>query len=123
MANLSNWYEAKTLKVQKLVDVVCEKTRFVVTDQQYDEFLFAIRQHGVDSAEQFEDAFFAEYPGQGQSIIEEFINDWMKLAKGCLSKRLLQENNQLQLWNDLVQYDFYKLSFCGNTYFFKRLFS
>ena len=106
MANLSNWYEAKTLKAQKLVDVVCEKTRFVVTDQQYDEFLLAIRQHGVDSAEQFEDAFFAEYPGQGQSIIEEFINDWMKLAKGCLSKRLLQENNQLQLWKDLVQYDF-----------------
>ena len=29
MANLSNWYESKTLEVQNLIDEVCKKTRLV----------------------------------------------------------------------------------------------
>ena len=120
MANLSNWYESKTLKAQNLIDVVCEKTRFVKTEKQYDTFIASIAEYGIDNAEKFANAFFAEYEGTGPDVLELFINDWLKLAKGCLPKRVLKESKPEQLWNELIRFDFHQLDINGHTYFVKR---
>ena len=120
MANLSNWYESKTLKAQNLIDVVCEKTRFVKTEKQYDTFIASIAEYGIDNAEKFANAFFAEYEGTGPDVLELFINDWLKLAKGCLPKRVLKESKPQQLWNELIRFDFHQLYINGHTYFVKR---
>ena len=123
MANLSNWYESKALKTQKLIDLICDKTRLVVAEQQYDAFIDSINCFGIDSARSFADAFFAEYEGQADDVILLFINDWMKLVKGCLPKRLLKDLKPEQLWNEVVKYDFYRIPINGHTYFFKRNYS
>jgi len=120
MANLSNWYESKTAKEKRLIDVVSQKMRFVRTEKQYDKFLDVIRQYGIDGDEQFLGTFVAEYEGTDQAVLGEFVRDWMKLARGCLPKRILLEQDPVRLWHDLIQHDFYRLFFDGNTYLFKR---
>ena len=122
MANLSNWYEAKTLEDQKLVDAVSENTRFVITEQQYDVFLAEICQIGIDNAQKFVDAFFAEYEGQEGDVFEKFMRDWMSFSKNCFSKRMLKELDPRKLWSELAQHDFHKLEVNGHTYFIKRHF-
>ena len=122
MANLSNWYESKTLEVQNLIDEVCKKTRLVRTEKQYDSFIASICQYGIDNAEKFANAFFAEYEGNDPEVLELFINDWLKLSKGCLPKRILSEWKREQLWDELIQFDFYQLNINGHTYFVKRNF-
>ena len=123
MANLSNWYESKGWETQKLIDVICEKTRLVQSEHHYDVFIDSINCFGIDSDRSFVAAFFAEYEGQADDIVSLFINDWMKLAKGCLPKRLMKDMEPEQLWNEVVKFDFYRIPINGNTYFFKRNYS
>ena len=42
MANLSNWYESKSLVVQALVDLVCQRTSFVLKEPEIDRFLLML---------------------------------------------------------------------------------
>ena len=123
MANLSNWYESKPVETQRLIDLVCEKTCFVKTEQQYDEFLTAINQCQIHSAQDFSDLFFAEYQGDSDDVVDIFIKDWLKLAKGCLPTRLLKERKPQHLWKQIVRFDFRKVIVNGNTYFIKRTLS
>ena len=123
MANLSNWYESKSWKTQKLIDVICEKTRLVISEHHYDAFIDSINCLGIDCDRSFVAAFFAEYEGQADDVVLLFINDWMKLAKGCLPKRLIKDMDPEQLWNEVVKFDFYRIPINGHTYFFKRNYS
>ena len=122
MANLSNWYESKSLVVQALVDLVCQRTSFVLMEPEIDRFLLMLAGYGIESENEFADSFFGEYEGDEDGVLQRFVQDWCALAKGCFSKQLLKQNNAVQLWHELIQFDFYKVVFNGNTYFFKRNF-
>tara|TARA_B100000073_G_C23699163_1_gene559558 strand:- start:149 stop:517 length:369 start_codon:yes stop_codon:yes gene_type:complete len=122
MADLFNWYESKSLVVQALVDLICQKTSFVVKELEIDRFLLMLEEVGVKTENNFADSFFGEYEGEDEGVLHQFVRDWCALAKGCLPKQLLKQNNSTQLWYELIQYDFYRLVFNGNTYFFKRNF-
>ena len=122
MANLSNWYESKSLVVQALVDLICQRTCFVLKEPEIDRFLSMLAGFGIKSKNEFADSFFAEYEGDDDGVLQQFVQDWCALAKGCLPKQLLRQNNSAQLWHELIQFDFYKFVFNGNTYFFKRNF-
>ena len=122
MANLSNWYESKSLVVQALVDLVCQRTSFVLKEAEIDRFLLMLADYGIKSENQFADSFFGECEGDEDGVLQQFVQDWCALAKGCLPKQLLKQSNSAQLWHELIQFDFYKFVFNGNTYFFKRNF-
>ena len=122
MANLSNWYESKSLVVQALVDLICQRTCFVLKEPEIDRFLSMLAGFAIKSKNEFADSFFAEYEGDDDGVLQQFVQDWCALAKGCLPKQLLKQNNSAQLWHELIQFDFYKFVFNGNTYFFKRNF-
>ena len=122
MANLSNWYESKSLVVQALVDLICQRTSFVLREPEIDKFILVLGNYGIETENNFADSFFAEYEGDDDGVLQQFVQDWCGVAKGCLPKRLLKEANSKQLWNDLIRHDFYKLIFNGNTYFFRKNF-
>ena len=122
MANLSTWYESKTPTVQVLVDIICERTHFVSNDQEFDKFLSILASYNISTAKQFADSFFAEYEGIDSPALNKFIQDWASVARGCLPRKLLVESRAEQLWQEVIQFDFHKINFNGNTYFFKRYF-
>ena len=121
MANLSNWYESKNLIGQKLVDMICNKTSFVTNEKEIDRFVLILDGYDINTAKQFEYSFFAEYKGDDVSILRTFFQDWSALAKGCLTKKLLKERSPEVLWHELIQLDFHKFVFNGNTYFLKKI--
>ena len=120
MANLSNWYESKSLLVQALVDLICQRTSFVLKETEMDRFLLMLADYGIKSENEFADSFFGEYEGNEDDVLQQFVQDWCALAKGCLPKQLLKQNNSAKLWHELIQFDFHRFVFNGNTYFFKR---
>ena len=122
MANLLNWYESKSLVVQVLVDLICHRTSFILKQPEIDGFLSILADFGIKSKREFADSFFGEYEGDDDGVLQQFVQDWCALARGCLPKQLLKQNNSAQLWHELIQFDFYKIVFNGNTYFFKRNF-
>ena len=107
MANLSNWYESKSLVVQALVDLVCQRTSFVLKEAEIDRFLLMLADMVLNRKTSL----------QIHSSVSTRV-----IAKGCLPKQLLKQSNSAQLWHELIQFDFYKFVFNRNTYFFKRNF-
>ena len=101
-ADLRNLHEDTSSKVQKLVGVVFLKMYFQIIKRQYGEFLSAIRQYTNDCDEKVLNVFCADCNGTVQFGREDFIRDWMKLARGCLPKRSLLEKNLAQRGHDLV---------------------
>ena len=122
MANLSNWYESKSLLVQALVDLICQRTSFVLKETEMDRFLLMLADYGIKSENEFADSFFGEYEGNEDDVLQQFVQDWCALAKGCLPKQLLKQNNSAKLWHEFIQFDFHRFVFNGNTYFFRRNF-
>ena len=122
MADMSNWYQSKSLIVQDLVDIICKKTCFVVDQHDIDGFLVILASYDISTAKQFLDSFFAEYEGDEGVVLEQFVKDWCALAKGCLPRKLLKQRSPEQLWQEMIQFDFDKTVFNGNTYFFKKHF-
>ena len=122
MANLSNWYESKSLVCQKLVDMICNKTSYVINEKEIDRFLLLLQGYGINTAKQFEHSFFAEYKGDEVSILWMFVQDWSALAKGCSAKQLLKDRSPELLWRELIHLDFHRFVFNENTYFLKKNF-
>ena len=122
MANLSNWYESKCTREQALIDLICSRTCFVTNDKDFDRFLSTLSNYDISTADQFADSFFAEYEGVEASSLNQFIQDWIALAKGCIPQKLLKQRKPEQLWLDVIQFDFHKIDFNGNTYFFRKVF-
>ena len=122
MANLSNWYETKCTREQALIDLICNRTCFVTNDKDFDRFLATLSNYDISTADQFAVSFFAEYEGVEASSLNQFIQDWIALAKGCIPQKLLKQRKPEQLWLDVIQFDFHKINFNGNTYFFRKVF-
>jgi len=122
MANLSNWYESKCIREQELIDLISSRTCFVTNDNDFDRFLATLLNYDISTANQFADSFFAEYEGVEAAALNLFIQDWIALAKGCIPQKLLKQREPEQLWLDVIQFDFHKINFNGNTYFFKKNF-
>ena len=108
-AGLCHLHEDTSSNAQNLFGVVFLKTCFLTSKKQYGEFLSAIRQYNNDCDEKILNVFSTDYDGTVQSGREDFIRDWMKLARGCLPKRSLLEKSMAKLGQGLSQYDFYKL--------------
>ena len=104
------------------VDRICERTAFVLKEQEIERFLLILAVYGIKPEKQFADSFFGEYEGDEDGALQPFVQDWLALAKGCLPKQLLKQKNSAQLWHELIQFDFCKFVFNRNAYFFKRNF-
>ena len=67
----ADWYEEKSADDQFLIDEIADSTDYIFGEEQNNAFIALLRENGIESAEQFVDAFCVEYEGVVES--DEFI--------------------------------------------------
>ena len=113
------WYDSKSDDMQTFIDVISDRTYYIIDEDEYDAFICELECYGITDAQTFEDAFHGEFEGYGEHILtkftEEFCNDTgilgdlSDIAENCIDYN--------QVWYYAFQYDFNVIEFKGNTYF------
>ena len=67
----ADWYEQKPVEEQLLIDEIADHTDYILGEDQNNAFIALLRENGIESAEQFVDAFCVEYEGIVES--DEFV--------------------------------------------------
>ena len=67
----AEWYEEKSADDQFLIDEIADSTDYILGEKQNNAFIALLRENGIESAEQFVDAFCVEYEGIVDS--DEFV--------------------------------------------------
>ncbi len=67
----AEWYEEKSADDQFLIDEIADSTDYILGEDQNNAFIALLRENGIESAEQFVDAFCVEYEGIVES--DEFV--------------------------------------------------
>ena len=119
------WYDSKDADTQELIDEISQSTSYIIDEDEYDAFISMLDADlGITTAEQFCDAFCAEYEFTGDHINTKFTEE---LIDDCYSHEIESMPSFLQnaidyelVWYQSMRYDYYDLEFKGNTYFFNR---
>ena len=85
--------------------------------RENDNFLLILASFDVSTAQQFLDSFFAECEVDEDSVLVQFVNDRIALARGFFPKQLLKHCKPEQLWKQLILFDFYKFVLNSNRRF------
>ena len=67
----ADWYEEKSADQQFLIDEIADSTDYILGEEQNNSFIALLKENGIESAEQFIDAFCVEYEGIVES--DEFV--------------------------------------------------
>ena len=67
----AEWYEEKSVDDQLLIDEIAASTDYILGEKQNNAFIALLRENGIETAEQFVDAFCVEYEGIVKS--NEFV--------------------------------------------------
>ena len=67
----ADWYEDKSAAEQFLIDEIADSTDYILGEDQNNAFIALLRERGIESAEQFVDAFCVEYEGVVES--DDFV--------------------------------------------------
>ena len=67
----AEWYEEKSADDQLLIDEIADSTDYILGENQNNAFIALLRENGIETAEQFIDAFCVEYEGIVES--NEFV--------------------------------------------------
>ena len=59
----AKWYEEKSADDQLLIDEIADSTDYILGERQNNAFIALLRENGIETAEQFIDAFCVEYEG------------------------------------------------------------
>ena len=119
------WYDSKDADTQELIDEIHDSTNFIIDEDEYDAFINMLNTDlDITTANQFCEAFFAEYESTGDHITSKFTEE---LIEDCYSHEIESMPSFLQnaidyelVWYQSMRYDYYDLEFKGNTYFFNR---
>ena len=123
MTAFEQWYDSKDADTQELIDVISDRTNFIIDEDEYDTFITLLDMTmSITTAEQFEDAFYQEFEGVGDHITTKFTEE---LCEDVYPTDDLPEIYRCAIdfelvWYQSLRYDFYDLEFKGNTYFFNR---
>ena len=86
-----------------------------------DLFRHELEGYGIDSVQDFEDAYFGCYPDV-QTFVEDFVNDCYSQTINELPHWLQSAIDYEMIWYQSLQYDFFEVSFDGEVYIFNRHF-
>ena len=86
-----------------------------------DLFRHELEGYGIDSVNDFEDAYFGCYPDV-QTFVEDFVNDVYAHTINELPHWLQSAIDYEMIWHQSLQYDFFEVSFDGEVYIFNRHF-
>ena len=118
------WYDSKPEEIQFLIDEISDRTSFIIDEADYDKFIEQLADYGITTAEQFADAFEAEYEGYGEHIYAKFAEEFCDSA--CLTEGVpelfINAIDFEMVYYQSLQYDFMDFDFNGNRYFFRNHF-
>ena len=84
-----------------------------------DLFINEIEGYGVESIEDFEDAYYGCYPDV-QTFVEDFVNDCYSDCINNLPTWLQYAIDYELIWYQSFRHDFFEVSFDGEVYIFNR---
>ena len=116
------WYDSKTEEMQLLIDEIAERTNFIIDEEEYDAFIEELANYGINDAEQFEDAFQAEYEGYGERVFGEFSEQLIEDCGYSIQPEFIANCIDWELvWYSSLRYDYQTIEFKNNTYFFRNI--
>jgi len=119
-ADFADWYDSKSEDMQEFIDEISDRTSFIIDEDEYDKFIEELADYGIETASQFEDAFFGEFEGvnQEEKFAEEFIDEMG--YRDNLPGFIVNHLDYKMIWECELMHDFYVIEFRGNSYFFNR---
>ena len=84
-----------------------------------DLFRHELEDYGIDSVNDFEDAYFGCYPDV-QTFVEDFVNECYSHVVNELPHWLQSAIDYEMIWYQNLQHDFFEVSFDGEVYIFNR---
>ncbi len=84
-----------------------------------DLFRNEIECYGVESVENFEDAYYGCYPDV-QTFVEDFVNECYSDIVNNLPTWLQTAIDYELVWHQNLRHDFFEVSFDGEVYIFNR---
>ena len=114
------WYDAKSEDTQALIDEISDRTSFIIDEDEYDDFIETLDDHGITDALTFENSFWGEYQGYGENVLTQFAEQWCNEAgvTSGIDDSIVNCIDYNQYWYYAMQYDFNVVEFKDNTYFF-----
>ena len=121
--NFAAWYDALDTDKQELVDSICERTHYIIEEQEYLDFIDLLdEEFGIQCAMDFEDKFEAEFSGYGDSQLAEYaenlVSDTQDLSR--VPDFILNHIDWEAVWNCELRYDYSEIQFNENTYLFRN---
>ena len=86
-----------------------------------DLFRNELEGYGVDSIENFEDAYYGCYPDV-QTFVEDFVNECYSDVVNNLPTWLQYAIDYELVWHQSLRHDFFEVEFDGEVYIFNRNF-
>ena len=113
------WYDAKTEEVQELIDSISDMTSDIIDEADYDSFMKELDDNGIETAEQFQDAYAGQYDS-GADFAEQLCDQLGYLSESNLPNFISNHIDWDAVWNCELRHD-YTMSDVGG-YFFSRHF-
>ena len=117
------WYDAKTEEVQELIDSISDMTSDIIDEADYDSFMKELDDNGIETAEQFKDAYAGQYDS-GAIFAEQLCDELGYLSSyapaGPIPDFILSHIDWQAVWDCELRHD-YTMSDVGG-YFFSRHF-
>ena len=113
------WYDAKTEEVQELIDSISDMTSDIIDEADYDSFMKELDDNGIETAEQFQDAYAGQYDS-GADFAEQLCDQLGYLSESNLPNFISNHIDWQAVWDCELRYD-YTMSDVGG-YFFSRHF-
>jgi len=113
------WYDAKTEEVQELIDSISDMTSDIIDEADYDSFLKELDDNGIETVEQFNDAYAGQY-SSAADFAEQLCDECGYLSESNLPNFISNHIDWEAVWNCELRHD-YTMSDVGG-YFFSRHF-
>ena len=117
----SDWYESLTEQDAELYDAIEDMCpEFTKLDaEQCQEFMDELSEHGITTAEQFNDAYY----WQSDSYRAEYdFAEYVTTEVSCVDIPAYVAVDWQATWDSNLCYDFFTIEFDGETYFFTNNF-
>ena len=116
------WYDNKTEEGQEFIDIISDSTSYITEEHQYDDFITELASYGIETAEQFENAFEGEAEGYGERVTSEFAEELIDACGYTIEPAFIANCIDWSLvWYGSLRFDYQTVEFNGYTYFFRNV--
>ena len=116
------WYDSKPLDVAAFIDAISDSTSYIIDEDEYDNFIEELANYGINSVEQFEEAFEREVEGYGERVTSEFAEELIDACGYTIEPEFIANCIDWQLvWYGSLRFDYQVIEFKGNSYFFRNI--